>query len=464
MFSRERVRSRQSVVVDTARLAPELRRAALDLFEGNFPYALVLLDPQFRVMWTSSGFTTLLGYPESIALGSNVLDIVHPEDLDRLLPMATQMVDVAAATMTTPSVSGVVELPARVRSAAGAWLPMAISGRLFDDEGSLLVSLRLAVDRHALDAVLDCLGGGADIDATAARLVDLLIAQFGTASAWLVHDSAGSAAIVGPSQATGVGDPTELMSGLRGAGPSADLQWTSDRWIIPVLSMTGESLVAVFVIDSSSIGEPNPYDRHVLTRTANLASLAFTKADAERTLRLAAATDYLTSVLNRRELESRAMRLAVAPEGLPATLLYIDVDDFKTINDSYGHETGDAVLRTIARRLVGAVRSHDSVGRLGGDEFAVLCPALGAADRDDMRNRIAEVIAAPISVDAIDHALLVSASVGSATADHEDELITLIQRADAAMYQRKQIRQEPNAITPGRRASAAARPGAVAER
>lgn len=418
-------------------MAPYLRRESLDLFESNFPYALVLLDPQFKIRWVSAGYTSLLGYEESDVVGTNVLDIVHPDDLDRLLPMAEQMVNVAAATLDTPSVSGVVELPARVRSATGSWQPMAVSGRVFDDSGSLLVCLRLAVDRHALDAVLDCLSGGADIDSTASSLVDLLTAQFRTAAAWLVHDTAGRVVVVGPSQTTGAGNPAALLRRLRDEGPSAATQWTSDRWIVPVLSMTGETLVAVFIVDSTAIGEPNPYDQHVLARTANLAALAFTKAHAERTLHLAATTDYLTDVLNRRELESRTMRLALTPGALPATLLYIDVDDFKTINDTYGHESGDAVLRTIARRLTNTVRVQDSVGRLGGDEFAVLCPNLSDRERDDMRDRVAQTISAPIAVDELDHQLVVSASVGSASAEHEDDLYTLVRRADTAMYETK---------------------------
>lgn len=429
--------------MNTAGLASDLRHDVWDLFEGNFPYALVLLTPEFRIRWISAGYTSLLGYSEALAIESNILEIVHGDDLDHLLPLAVQMRDVAAATIDTPSVSGVVELPARVRSSRGSWLPMAISGRVFDDDGSLLVCLRLAVDRHALDAVLDCLGGGADIETTAQRLVELLTAQFGDTSAWLVHDALGPAAVVGPSPLPETVDPAALLSSLRDLGPSAEVQWTPDQWLIPVVSVTGETLVAVFIVDSSAIGEPNPYDRHVLARTANLASLAFSKADAERTLHLAATTDYLTGVLNRRELESRTMRLAQAPEALPVTLLYLDIDDFKAINDTYGHEAGDSVLTTVARRLVNIVKAKDSVSRLGGDEFAVLCPDLSGAGCDKLRDRLSRAISAPISVDSVDHPLIVSASIGSASAAGEDDLDTLIRRADAAMYQRKQARQGP---------------------
>lgn len=90
---------------------PDLRSRSLALFERNFPYALALLDAEFQILWVSNGYTCLLGYANADVVGSNVFDFVHPDDLYQLLPMATQMVSVAAASFAAPSVSGMVELP-----------------------------------------------------------------------------------------------------------------------------------------------------------------------------------------------------------------------------------------------------------------------------------------------------------------------------------------------------------------
>lgn len=414
-----------------------LSRDVLSLFERQFPYGLVLLDNAFSVRWLSTGFTTLLGYRSEELLGSNLVDLVHPADLDLLLPMASQMVDVAPETLRAPTVSGTIELAARLQSADGRWLPVAVSGRMFDREGSLVLCLRFAADRHALDAVLDCLARGADADETASRLVDLISAQFAGASTWLVHDQGGAPAVVGPTPNPGCGDPESMMRRLREAGPKAEVECVDRRWLVPVLSATRESLVGVFVLDGSSLGLPNPYDRHVLSRAVGLASLAFAKGDAEQSLRRAATTDPLTGLYNRREMESRTFRLAVDPDNFPVSLLYVDIDRFKSINDRHGHEAGDLVLTVVARRLREGVRASDSVGRLGGDEFAILCPTLADVALEEMRERLASAVAAPIELDVFGSTISVTASIGSASAMNDDDLADLVARSDGSMYARK---------------------------
>ena len=93
-------------------------------------------------------------------------------------------------------------------------------------------------------------------------------------------------------------------------------------------------------------------------------------------------TDPLTEALNRRGFEDRLGReLADAVRsGRPLTLVVLDLDDFKSVNDRQGHAAGDALLRETVRRLSEVLRPHDSLGRLGGDEFAVLCPGAGEAN------------------------------------------------------------------------------------
>lgn len=95
--------------------------------------------------------------------------------------------------------------------------------------------------------------------------------------------------------------------------------------------------------------------------------------ELEKTL---ARVDNLTGVLNRRAFEQEGQRLLslALRNGYPITLAYIDVDNFKTVNDTYGHSEGDRLLRATAETLNRSVRSHDLVARLGGDEFALLLP------------------------------------------------------------------------------------------
>ena len=122
-------------------------------------------------------------------------------------------------------------------------------------------------------------------------------------------------------------------------------------------------------------------------------------------------------------------------EGARLAVLFIDLDDFKTINDSLGHAAGDAVLLEVAKRLDGSIRPSDTAARFGGDEFAVLLEDVGGAqDAADTAERILESLAAPLRSRArrsfVRCSLGISVAEGDAAADADE----LIRNADAAMY------------------------------
>ncbi|WNV75775.1 sensor domain-containing diguanylate cyclase [Geodermatophilus sp. DSM 44513] len=153
----------------------------------------------------------------------------------------------------------------------------------------------------------------------------------------------------------------------------------------------------------------------------------------EGELRHRAATDPLTGLHNRAEFLRRLARVtaAVPAAGAPA-VLFVDLDDFKRVNDSLGHAAGDEVLVAVAGRLRHAVRAGDAVARLGGDEFAVLLAA-GPAERvDEVAARLTADLGAPLQ--AAGRTLTVTASIGGARAVPGDTPETLLHRADTAMY------------------------------
>ncbi len=158
------------------------------------------------------------------------------------------------------------------------------------------------------------------------------------------------------------------------------------------------------------------------------------RANEEQLFRLAH-HDPLTELPNRAVLRRRIEPLASGTE--PAGLLIVDLDGFKSVNDDLGHAAGDAVLRQVAQRLLGCVRSTDTVARLGGDEFALLLQGVGDARRaGEVAGTVIQVLSRPIAIDR--ESISVGASVGIAIhpgdGANTDELLS---SADLALYQAK---------------------------
>ena len=160
----------------------------------------------------------------------------------------------------------------------------------------------------------------------------------------------------------------------------------------------------------------------------------------EALLRSLATTDEVTAVPNRRHfLDLAARGLAHARRHRRAVALIVfDIDRFKDVNDTHGHQVGDAVLRRVAAASVSALRSSDVVGRFGGEEFAVFLPETEAAQATRVAERLRVAIAATV-VDTRGRSVRVTASVGvaSATGDGLPDLDTLIGWADHAQYAAK---------------------------
>ena len=123
-------------------------------------------------------------------------------------------------------------------------------------------------------------------------------------------------------------------------------------------------------------------------------------------------------------------------------LLYLDLDNFKPINDTYGHAMGDRVLGLVASRLIAAVRESDTVGRIGGDEFVVLLPVIASNDNaQTVGLKILESLREPMVFDGT--TVSVSASIGVATfPEHGTDEVELFKAADAAMYAAKASRRD----------------------
>jgi diguanylate cyclase (GGDEF)-like protein len=179
--------------------------------------------------------------------------------------------------------------------------------------------------------------------------------------------------------------------------------------------------------------------RSFLVAVANVLATAYARTRAEQRIRHQALHDPLTRLANRalcRDRLEHALAHAGRSDSL-AAVLYIDIDDFKRVNDLYGHATGDAVLVALARRLAAAVRPADTVARLGGDEFVVVCEDVDERAALGLGWRVAAAVQEPLEVDATEHRL--SASVGIALGAGDDcDPDALVSHADAAAYRAKE--------------------------
>ena len=123
--------------------------------------------------------------------------------------------------------------------------------------------------------------------------------------------------------------------------------------------------------------------------------------------------------------------------GQPVSLILLDIDDFKQINDSRGHLAGDAVLHSVAATLSEVIREIDLAARYGGEEFAVLLPQTGPDGAANLAERLRSEIAARSIRFGTEEITGVTASFGVAAGPHEQTQIDLIASADAALYQAK---------------------------
>ena len=157
----------------------------------------------------------------------------------------------------------------------------------------------------------------------------------------------------------------------------------------------------------------------------------------ERQMQSIAASDPLTGLRNRRGFEQdAATRLTASRDDATGALLFIDLNEFKAINDEFGHEVGDELLRIAAERLKKSLRSCDIIGRPGGDEFVALVPDVTSDVADRLAKRLTRSLEEPYNIGS--QTLVCKASIGLALyPDNASTLTGLLREADQAMYRAK---------------------------
>ena len=231
-------------------------------------------------------------------------------------------------------------------------------------------------------------------------------------------------------------------------------------WSTPIMSQKG-NVLGTFAMYSAHVNTPNDAQMHLIDMATRIASIAIERRKTEAHVQFLATHDGLTGLPNRALMSDRLDQAISFAQRYDrwVSIMFVDLDNFKPINDSLGHRAGDSLLKLTATRMVECLRKTDTVARLGGDEFVVIL--FDQPKHPDVINQIVQnlraAIAQPAQIDG--HTVGVTCSIGLATFPQDGtDVTTLLANADMAMYRAKQLGRDTfQFYTPGLNSSAHAK-------
>ena len=378
--------------------------------------------------WVGDSVAGVLGYSPDEMIGHPVLSFVHPDDQER-------PPDVLAMARGAPSVG--VDL--RIRTKAGGYRWMEARARpVLDDDGEIVAVVGGWRDVDAYRRARSALAASESLLQTAVRsaavgmaLTDLhgafllvnpaLSRLLGYDEAWLLAHEVGD--VVDP-------DVTSTVLVARQSLIDHDIEAYEDE--LPLRRVDGEQVWAR--VSAVMIRGENDEVLSILVQMADVTA----EHQAQQQLSYQAFHDALTGLRNRAWiLDVLAVDLAEARRnGTRVGVFFIDLDNFKLVNDSLGHAAGDEVLTAVAGRLESSLRPGDRVGRFGGDEFVVVVPHVHALrDIELVAERISDAIAQELTVQG--HRIVPTASMGIALSSRSSTASSLLRDTDSALFRAK---------------------------
>lgn len=420
--------------------------------------AVCVVDATGHFVYVSAACERIFGYTQDEMIGRAMIDMVAPEDRERTLEAAKQVM------------SGQLSLHFENRYIRkdGQRVDIMWSARWSEDD-----QLRVGVARditqrkhfESLQAAVYAISEAAHNTADLAALfeqIHLIIGSLIPAPNFFVAlNTLGTGSPIFPYHKTN-GDPTQLpfesaaalCTEVTRTGQALLLTAQNDQvcsnlktaadtnrfcWLAAPLSTRQGSLGALLLSDAAQNATYREQDRELLQFVANQVATAIERKQLHARLERMAQYDELTGLPNRAFLFDR-LKTALARarrNGQPFSLLYLDLNRFKQVNDHHGHSVGDLLLQAFARRLAQHTREVDTVARMGGDEFVVLLEnSPSRADAMVVVDNIRSAMQAPVELAGL--SLVAQPSIGVAyfPEDGADEA-SLLKHADEAMYQEK---------------------------
>jgi diguanylate cyclase (GGDEF)-like protein/PAS domain S-box-containing protein len=419
--------------------------------------AICVVDVEGRYVFVSAAFERIFGYTSEEVIGRPMIELVHPDDRERTLQAASEIM----AGQPKPHFQNryvrkdgrVIHIMWSARWSAADGVRVAVARDITELKRAELMQVALHAISEAAHAAADLLALFRHIHQIIGKLLparNFFVALYdektdelsfpyfvdeydetpaprkldtGTLSAEVIRS--GHALLLTPATQVTLPERVEPIIGRD------SLEWLG----VPL--GTPKGVIGALVVQSYS-GDVRytEKDKALLQFVSTQVAAAIERKQTEAWLQYMARHDQLTELPNR-ELFHDRLRTALARarrDKERIALLYIDLDKFKLINDSFGHDIGDLLLREVARRITHCVRESDTVGRVGGDEFVVL---LNSLHQPEHAITVAEKIRSALNqpFELAEHRLHVSSSIGIAIhPDHGDDNRQLMRHADDAMY------------------------------
>lgn len=438
------------MTTDLETLLPDIADLILD--------PIFVVDEQGRLVFVSAACEQTLGYTQDELAGTSVMDLVHPEDREQTRAAAERIIRGDSH----------VNFENRYIAKDGRVVHFMWSARWSDKHrvrvgvARDVTSLKRAESiQDAQYRISEAAYAAEDLDQLY-REIHRVIRQLLPAESFCVTRHEPSTGMLShpylvdervtslesepmsedAALARIIGEGSGMLlhaNDVTGAGATQPSPRNPPNWLgMPLIA--DDEVIGALVIHSRSGGVwYTEDDRQLLQFVSTQVATAIQRKQSEARLRRMAHYDALTDLPNRALLYDRvdmAFRRALRNDECVG-LLYLDLDGFKQVNDAYGHEVGDALLRAVAGRLAEGLRDSDTVARIGGDEFTVLLTDIHSAEAiDRVADKILRMLATPFELHG--HSLAVTASIGRAVyPDDGADRESLLRKADTEMYASK---------------------------
>ena len=423
-------------------------------------------DPVGNWTYLNKAWTDITGFGVEETLGSNFLDHVHPDEREETVILFLSVVSEG---------TNYCHHETRYRTADGVyrWVEIRASvlrdqaGKIIGNAGTIVDTterraaqellfehnriLELVAQDVPLEEILGALAqlmslyGEEEVSVAtlADREVPLLNSESPPTTLVVEGPRGGTSAHVGaPTVLAAIGRPDgaiETSFSPRVLHSFIDCFRQKSFAKVPIRSNKGGRLLGFFVMPKPGLKRLEQAQPDLIPRGLDLAAIAIERRQANDVAFHRALHDPLTGLPNRALMEGRMQQALDSAQRLKESvgLLLVDLDNFKVVNDTLGHEVGDQLLQHVADRLGGSLRKADTVARLGGDEFALVLPGIdGMAEADRVAGKVLHRLREPVDCSGI--VLNPDASIGvSLFPQHGSDATALLRRADIAMYRVK---------------------------